>query len=373
MSKVVKLQYFNECRRLGRVPKDINELKYYSKDLFSILNPAFQYKDEDGDTILFDKDDEYKIALNVTDKVLRLTVLDYTEMVQNRIQLSFSSNTSHETQTTFDIKRKSKKNVDAEVNGIKCNDVAVEAIEYKDLTDQIDKIFDMRLKKIDILCKECGKDILHVAFICSECKSFALCEKCQNMDLHEHVLIKAYGDDALTVYNKKDAPLHRIPNRRFMTDPARALSKSPRNTMNVDLIKTKSTTRCSVPVESNYSACKSPLIDKNIDEIEKESGWVMRKFIALGFTDINIVLEAMKKGKNNFNKACEILFDENSIFPKTTLTLDTQNRSGMLAKLHMEENLQTLKILGFDDSKSFSALIKNNYDIVKTIEHLLTN
>ncbi|OMJ90475.1 hypothetical protein SteCoe_7178 [Stentor coeruleus] len=372
MSKVVKLQFFNECRRLGIVPKDINELKTCSKDLFSIANPAFQYKDEDGDTILFDKDDEYKIALKVTDKVLRLTVLDYTEVVQNRIQLSFSMNTSHETQSTSDIKNKIQKNIDAEINSIECKDMSIETIEYKELIDQIHKIFDMRLKKLGILCEECEKEILHVAYVCSECDNFALCDKCQNKDLHEHVLIKAYGDDALNVYNKKIISPPCDDKRKLMIDPVRSSSKSsskspsksPRNAVDFQVNKAKNPARCSAPVESSQN--------KNSDEKEQGSGGVMKKFMALGFTDINIVLDAMIRANNNFDKACEILFNESNS-EKIPQISNRQNRSGSQAKSYMKENLQTLKSLGFDENRSFSALIKNKYDIVKAIEFLIAN
>lgn len=94
----LKLQLGEEVRRVGKPPTSINEVKLKAKELFGIEDASFKCKDEDGDILTIQAQDEYEEILKQHSGPLKLEVIDFQVLLLKRS--SYLTGTSPE---SFDL------------------------------------------------------------------------------------------------------------------------------------------------------------------------------------------------------------------------------------------------------------------------------
>ncbi|CAG9326286.1 unnamed protein product [Blepharisma stoltei] len=80
----LKLQLGEEIRRVGKPPSNINEIRQKAKELFGIEEASFKYKDEDGDILTIQTQDEYEDILTQHEGPFKLEVIDYQVLLMRR-------------------------------------------------------------------------------------------------------------------------------------------------------------------------------------------------------------------------------------------------------------------------------------------------
>lgn len=379
MSQVIKLQFVGECRRLGSLPKTIDDLKRSATEIFHISEPAFEYIDEDGDPILFHTEDEYKLALSILGKAVRLKVIDYSEMPSNKATNTFLLESSDDLYSNYLEKPSPKtiKSQDKAIESIPCNDFQGQASEFDELIENINNIFNENYIKTNLTCFECHKEIIEIAFICSICDDYAICCFCEQKNSHKHLMVKAYDKDALEYYKKPRTSLLVPKLKRVM-----GISKSPR----VERLEIEESPDFEMPYL--YSQPSLDLLSKkdpdfspenykvniSLDDSSKQKKVLyemLKKLQELGFENKSSCVQALEKADYNFDKALEFL-----ACPEETLTLPKKTDHGFANphKQYTAEYMAKFKELGFhDSSKCFSALVKMKYNFNEALEYLVSN
>jgi PB1 domain/Zinc finger, ZZ type len=96
---VLKLTVGEEVRRIGEPPQDLKKLMRKATELFKIENPCFRYEDEDGDMVIVFNQEEYQEALSIMKKRVKLEVLSSDLVLLKRS--SFLMNSIKDEQSSF--------------------------------------------------------------------------------------------------------------------------------------------------------------------------------------------------------------------------------------------------------------------------------
>lgn len=235
---ILKLSLGEEIRRVGKAPETIDEVKSKTVNLFGIEDPSFRYKDEDGDLITIQTQDEYQEALKVNIRTLKLEVIDSQVLLMKRSSYMIGSFTSTPSDTfAYESLEKSlkpiSKTLDTTKEEIKADFdsvfVQTESVIFKDketeMASKIDKqinakfsedfssnfgigndqahdfqIFlkemlernmlkpELNVKNIEV-CVICTKQIYNQKFECKICK-IVLCNDCEKSNEDMHPLLK---------------------------------------------------------------------------------------------------------------------------------------------------------------------------------------
>ncbi|OMJ83338.1 hypothetical protein SteCoe_15737 [Stentor coeruleus] len=378
MSQAIKLNFIDECRRLGSLPKTIDDLKQSATELFHILEPAFEYIDEDGDRILIHTDEEYKLALSILGKAVRFKVVDYSAMPSNKATNTFLLESSDDLYSAY-LEKSSPiqiKHQDKAIESIPCNDFQGQVSEFDELLEKITIIFNENCIKSNLTCSECHQDIISIAFICSICDNYALCCFCEQKDCHKHLMVKAYDNDALEYYKKPRTSLL-VPKQIRV-----GISKSPRVARpeieenpdfevpflypqpSLDLLRRKDPDFSPKNYKVNTSLEENP--NKKISLFD-----ILKKLQELGFDNRALCIQALEKTDYNLDKALEFLTS-----PEETPNLPKKTDYGLsnAHKQYTAEYMAKFKELGFhDSSKCFSALVKMKYNFNEALEYLVSN
>ena len=233
--RALKLQLGDEVRRIGKVPDHIDHVKKIATDLFGIEYPGFRYIDEDGDLITILNQEEYLEACSILSGPLKLEVLDSEVVLLKRSSMLDPLNDNQNSFKFDSFETSSKVSLTLHFEGenqpqdhdvmIQTDEIllldketsletAVEVSTEANLTADIGVSCEFTIDGNQVLrnlireqlkahnnkekneylgvkCIKCRSDIYDILFKCSQCAWLYLCEECETVDNHSHVLIKS--------------------------------------------------------------------------------------------------------------------------------------------------------------------------------------
>ncbi|OMJ75695.1 hypothetical protein SteCoe_25102 [Stentor coeruleus] len=378
MSQVIKLQFITECRRLVSLPKTVDELKQCASELFHISEPAFEYIDEDGDSILIHTNEEYRLALSILGKAVKLKVIDYSEMPSNRTTNNFLLESSDDLYSGYQEKTSpiQAKKQDKSIESIPYHDFQGQTSEFDELLENINTIFNENYIKTNLTCFECHNEIIDIAFICSICDDYAICCFCEQKNSHKHLMVKAYDNDALEYYNKiRTSLLVPKPKRAMISKTPRAVRLETKENQDIEIPylymqPSLQVTRKKDPDFSPKNIKKYTSLDESSNQ-KKTLTDILKNFQELGFDNKTSCIQALEKAHYDFDKALEFLTSQEDT---PTLSKKTDYGFSNAHKQYTAEYMSKFKELGFhDSSKCFSALVKMKYNFNEALEYLVSN
>ena len=233
--RALKLQVGDEVRRINKAPDNISVVKQIATEKFGIERPGFKYVDEDGDSITILNQEEYLEACSIITGPLKFEVVDSElillkrssmligpinddqtsfkcESFDNSSKLSIILHSEGDIKTqehdvmiqTDDIVYADKEIigaslVEASVGADLTNDVGVSCEITIDGNQELRNLIRKQLKScikekkifLGIKCYMCKEDIYDSLFRCTQCSWFYICEECETVDMHSHILIKS--------------------------------------------------------------------------------------------------------------------------------------------------------------------------------------
>mmetsp|Transcript_15399 Transcript_15399/g.15377 ORF Transcript_15399/g.15377 Transcript_15399/m.15377 type:complete len:417 (-) Transcript_15399:25-1275(-) len=411
---ILKLLLGEEIRRVGKAPETINEVKSRTSRIFGIEDPSFRYKDEDGDLITIQTQEEYQDALKLCAGTIKLEVLDSQVLLMKRSTFMMSSFTSTPSDTlnaesmerslkhlnrTAEIQKGETEKYEA-VNTNYSVNIQTESIIFKedstetsitmdkgsdaifmsdfstqceyntiaDFQDFLREIIGNNLPKPGIrvknnLCSACGLQIRGVKYECKFC-NINMCEICEKSTEHMHPLLKIKPSEAF------------VPIK-----PIEAHQKKP---INIEYIQSKK------PIDAEFVRTKKPIdLDTVPNKIPTETHKPLKKPIEIenfsqdDFAEAVQTRKPLESGSNNtFAALSKKIPEEAKKYIKESPQKDPEENYVVLGRdcketprghrENLSELIKKLRVMGFnDENKSVAALIKANYVMEIATEFLL--